>query len=88
MNAQLSERDKDTDKQERRERIKESKYTRKHNYVLLLNTIQVRKNLYLSFFWRFLLFALRSEFWVTVENVLRFSPGLDTTVDSPFHILY
>jgi hypothetical protein len=28
MNAELSERDKDTDKQERMERIKESKYNR------------------------------------------------------------
>jgi hypothetical protein len=52
----------------------------------LLNTIQVRKNVLWDYV--FLLFALRSEFWDTVENVLRFSPGLDTTVDSPFHILY
>jgi hypothetical protein len=29
MNVELSERDKDTDKQERRERIKESRYNRK-----------------------------------------------------------
>jgi hypothetical protein len=28
MNVELSERDKDTDKQERRERIKESRYKR------------------------------------------------------------
>jgi hypothetical protein len=28
MNVELSERDKDTDKQERRERIKESRYNR------------------------------------------------------------
>jgi hypothetical protein len=30
MNAEQSERDKDTDKQERRERIKESRYNRKN----------------------------------------------------------
>jgi hypothetical protein len=30
MNVELSERDKDTDKQERRERIKESRYNRKY----------------------------------------------------------
>jgi hypothetical protein len=30
MNAELSERNKDTDKQERRERIKESKYNREY----------------------------------------------------------
>jgi hypothetical protein len=29
MNVQLSERDKDTDKQERRERIKESRYNKR-----------------------------------------------------------
>jgi hypothetical protein len=29
MNVELSERNKDTDKQERRERIKESRYNRK-----------------------------------------------------------
>jgi hypothetical protein len=32
MNAGLSERDKDTDKQERRERIKESRCNRKYSY--------------------------------------------------------
>jgi hypothetical protein len=30
MNIELSERDKDTDKQERRERMKESRYNRKY----------------------------------------------------------
>jgi hypothetical protein len=30
MNVELSERDKDTDKQERRERIKESRYNREY----------------------------------------------------------
>jgi hypothetical protein len=30
MNVELSERDKDTDKQETRERIKESRYNRKY----------------------------------------------------------
>jgi hypothetical protein len=30
MNVELSERDKETDKQERRERIKESRYTREY----------------------------------------------------------
>jgi hypothetical protein len=30
MNVELSERDKDTDKQEKRERIKEARYNRKH----------------------------------------------------------
>jgi hypothetical protein len=30
MNVELSERDKDTDKQERRERIKESRYNRRY----------------------------------------------------------
>jgi hypothetical protein len=30
MNAELSERDKDTDKQERRERLKESRYNREY----------------------------------------------------------
>jgi hypothetical protein len=30
MNAELSERDKDTDKQERRKRIKESRYNREY----------------------------------------------------------
>jgi hypothetical protein len=30
MNVELSERDKDTDKQERRERIKESRYKREY----------------------------------------------------------
>jgi hypothetical protein len=30
MNVELSERDKDTDKQERRERIKESRFNRKY----------------------------------------------------------
>jgi hypothetical protein len=30
MNEELSEKDKDTDKQERRERIKESRYNRNH----------------------------------------------------------
>jgi hypothetical protein len=30
MNVELSERDKNTDKQEKRERIKESRYNRKH----------------------------------------------------------
>jgi hypothetical protein len=30
MNVELSERDKDIDKQERRERIKESRYNRKY----------------------------------------------------------
>jgi hypothetical protein len=33
MNVELSERDKDTDKQERRERIKESRYNRKYKKV-------------------------------------------------------
>jgi hypothetical protein len=34
MNVELSERDKDTSKQERRERIKESRYNRKYERSL------------------------------------------------------
>jgi hypothetical protein len=34
MNIELSERDKDTDKQKRRERIKESRYIRKYEWSM------------------------------------------------------
>jgi hypothetical protein len=34
MNVELSERDKDTDKQERRERIKESRYNMKYEMCM------------------------------------------------------
>jgi hypothetical protein len=34
MNIELSERDKDTDKQKRRERIKESRYIRKYEWYM------------------------------------------------------
>jgi hypothetical protein len=38
MNVELSERDKNTDKQERRERIEESRYNRKHKRCMTENS--------------------------------------------------
>jgi hypothetical protein len=35
MSAELSERDKDTDKQERRERIRESRYNREYERCMM-----------------------------------------------------
>jgi hypothetical protein len=38
MNVELSERDRDTDKQERRERIKESRFNRKYGKCMTGNS--------------------------------------------------
>jgi hypothetical protein len=45
MNEELSERDKDTDKQERRERIKESRYNRKYERYLGREDTKERKTM-------------------------------------------
>jgi hypothetical protein len=43
MSVELSERDKDTDKQERRERIKESRYNRKYERCMTQEILEYRR---------------------------------------------
>jgi hypothetical protein len=43
MNVELSERDKDRDKQERRERIKESRYNRKYERCMTQKIPEYRR---------------------------------------------
>jgi hypothetical protein len=46
MNVELSERDKDTDKQERRERIKESMFNREYERCMTEELLEYKSRLF------------------------------------------